>query len=276
MLIHSEALRKRVNNYNSYSSIYNKNKKCNNKFFLLSLKLLNFFFLKKIFFILLLKNYDILMSNSTPAEENKNENMITKDSEICIDTKFKIDPEDASNIITVNCIKLYGLQIILFVYFIQSLFFGIILFPYYINHPQKLLLYDQQTIILVIIYGIFIFGMINCTEKYCINCFMSVLLVIFLTMFKILFIGLLFEMIDSEYFNYSVEPDVYVYWNVITALFYMSLIIYNYLKKDINFGIYSIIGLCYCIICFFIVFFTHDDKKNSLVFIILAGTEIFY
>ena len=105
---------------------------------------------------------------------------------------------------------------------------------------------------------------------------MSVLLVIFLTMFKILFIGLLFEMINSEYFNYSVEPDVYVYWNVITALFYMSLIIYNYLKKDINFGIYSIIGLCYCIICFFIVFFTHDDKKNSLVFIILAGTEIFY
>lgn len=107
MLIHSEALRKRVNNYNSYSSIYNKNKKCNNKFFLLSLKLLNFFFLKKIFFILLLKNYDILMSNSTPAEENKNENMITKDSEIFIDTKFKIDPEDASNIITVNCIKNY-------------------------------------------------------------------------------------------------------------------------------------------------------------------------
>ena len=111
------------------------------------------------------------MSKSKSTEESKKDKMITKVSEIYIETKFTIDPEDALNIIQVNYIKLYGLQLIFFVYFIQSLFFAIIQFQYYINHPQKLIFYNRKEFILLIfIYGLFVSGLIKCTEKYCINC----------------------------------------------------------------------------------------------------------
>ena len=102
------------------------------------------------------------------------------------------------------------------------------------------------------------------------------LLVIFLTLFKIIVIGFFFEMVNFEYFKYSVEPDVYAYWNVITALFYMSLIIYNYKKNKYDVGVYFWIGFSFCFIGFWINFFKHDNIKNSIVFIILVGTEILY
>lgn len=216
------------------------------------------------------------MSKSTPKEKNKNEKMIGRDSEIFIETKFHIDPEDALKITKLNYIQLYGLQIIFFVYFIQSLYFGIIHFQYYINNPHKLIFYNKDYIIMFIIYSLFIFGMIKCTGKFCKNCVISILLVILLTLFKIIVIGFLIEMVNYEYFKYSVEPNVYVYWNVIIAFFYMSLIIYNCFKKEYNLSIYFCIGLCYCLIGFLFIFSMYNDKKNSIVFIILTGTEIIY
>ena len=146
------------------------------------------------------------------------------------------------------------------------------------KNPDKPILYEKKvnTIIFIFFYIFFVAGITKCFSK-CVNCLFSNILMILFLIFKIIFICFIYEMLYHEFNKTSLKAVTFVYWNVIVAVFYLSVIIYNYFKKELNFLIYILFGLSYCFIGFIVNLITKDNNKNNtLIFLFLSGGEIIF
>ena len=118
-------------------------------------------------------------------------------------------------------------------------------------------------VILCFINLIFIIGK-KIFEKFCPFCFCSIILSLILALFKIFSIPYAIGFLNVEIFKNSVNNDAYVFWSGATGLFYISLFIVCFLKREINIFIYFIIGLC-CSVIPSVVLIISRDTYTAIV-----------
>jgi hypothetical protein len=192
----------------------------------------------------------------------------------------------------------YGLPITYGFNLLQSIFFAILFYNYidseyanflYLNNEEGNALDDSSSddyrekvkeLNSNVIVSIFLFALLyslgkKMYVKCCDFCFFSIILSIILLIFKIVFVPFAIGLLNVEIFKYTVHNSCYFYWNIGTALFYLTLIISCFLMKDIKslFNYYCLIALIWSAIFFLIEYLIYKDLKSAGVCAGLILTE---
>ena len=111
-------------------------------------------------------------------------------------------------------------------------------------------------------------------EKYCRNCFCSIILIALFLLFKIIFIPYSIGFINVEIFKCNIHRTAFIYWNAATSLYYLALFIICFFKEEINLLIYFLIGLSSTVIFFIPAFFHSKDIASAFVYFGLTFMEL--
>ena len=184
-----------------------------------------------------------------------------------------------------NETKGYGFPLIFMFNLLQSLFF-LVLFVSELDSDRADYFYRVEKVgdqnkdyISTFLSAIFFLAIVlligkKIFEKYCRNCFCSLIMIIIFLFFKLVFIPFVIGFINVEIFKTSLHKSAFVYWCAATSLFYLAFFITSFIKNDIK--IFSLIGLTSCVIFAIPAYIHSKDIISACVCFGLSIIELIF